>query len=157
MQSSRCLIVLQLKITDNFYKHLYCEVQTQIENKLFIFSLFISSKYIITSNFLMVSSGLLEKSFVLVAFSEFQQFQKLHLAVNFLVSLEWLWVATGLHSYRSFVLLRPSSEDCLQSVCTLYWLSLWMKYPFDLKTYHCFFYFPFLLVRTLLLNHSNRN
>ena len=58
-------------------------------------------------------------------------------------------VGTGLYSYRSFVLLRPSSEDCLQSVCSKYWLSLWMKYPFDLKTY------PLLLLFFLFITIVN--
>ena len=67
-------------------------------------------------------------------------------------------VGTGLHSYRSFVLLRPSYEDCLQSVCSKYRLSLWMKYPFDSKTKsNASSVLPFLVVRTQLLDNSNCN
>ena len=68
----------------------------------------------------MVSSGLLEKSFVLVAFSD-SIVSKNAFGGKFSFSrVTGMIVGTGLYSYRSFVLLRPSSEDCLQSVCSKY-------------------------------------
>ena len=78
-----------------------------MESKLFIYN------YLLPI-FLMVSSGLPEECFVLVAFSEFQN---LHLEVNFslLVSLEWLCVRVYIHIEVLFFL-----DLFLKIVCKVY-------------------------------------
>ena len=68
--------------------------------------------------FLMVSSGLLEKIFCP---GRFFGVSKIAFGGKFSFSrVTGMSVGTRLYSYRSFVLLRPSSEDCLQSVCSKY-------------------------------------
>ena len=60
-------------------------------------------------------------------------------------------MGTGLYSCRSFVFLRPSSEDCLQSVCSKIILTLFMdeiSFRFENLSIASSV-LPFLVVRTL--------
>ena len=100
-------------------------------SKLFIFII----QVLITSDFFIGFIWSSWNIFYLGGFLGVLIVSKITLQVNFLflVSLGWLWVRVNIHIEALFF-WDLSSEDCLQSVSFKYWLSLWKKYPFHLKT-----------------------